>query len=102
MIDAGLPPPERVRQPAAVEPARPAHVPRTVVLLRPLALQHRLRPAVADLLLPVRAHRAPAVVPDHGGGTEAERPAPLPQAPAHVHVVARGAELEIEPPDRLE
>src|SRR5207245_5467795 len=77
MIDAGLAPPERARQPAAVHAARPANVPGTVVFLGPLALQHRLRAAVTDLLLPIRAHRVPTVVPDHGGGTEAERPSLL-------------------------
>src|SRR5207247_6263824 len=87
---------------AAVDPARPAHVPRTIVLFRPLALQHRLRPAVADLLLPIGAHGVATMVPDQGRGTEAEGPPPLLHTPAHVHVVASSAELAIESSDRLE
>src|SRR5438445_12165760 len=102
VIDARPAPPERARQPAAVDAARPAHVPWAVVLLGPLPLQHRLRPAVPDLLFPVGTQRVPAVVPDHGGGAEAQRPALLLQPPAHVHVVPGGAELRIEPADRLE
>src|SRR5207244_10209481 len=68
----------------------------------PLALQHRFRPAVADLLLPVRADRVPAVVPHHGSRAETERPPPLLQPPAHVDVVAGHSELRIEATDRLE
>src|SRR5438093_9186624 len=49
-----------------------------------------------DLLFPVGAQRVPAVVPDHGGRAEAQRPTPLLQLPAHIHVVAGGAELRIE------
>src|SRR5205814_6815265 len=102
VIDARPAPPERARQPAAVAAAGPAHVPRAVVLLVPFPFQHRLCPAVSDLLFPVGAQRIPAVVPDQGGRAEAQRPAPLLQLPAHVHVVAGGAELRIEPADRLE
>src|SRR5205807_7737548 len=102
VVHARPAPAERVRQPAAVNPARPAHVPRAVVLLGPLALEHGLRPAVADLLLPVGAQRVASMMPHHGGGVEAERPAALLQPPGHVHVVAGGAELRVEAAERLE
>src|SRR3989442_6985167 len=49
VIDAGLAPPEGAREARAVHAARPADVPRPAVLLGPLPLQHRLRPAVTDL-----------------------------------------------------
>src|SRR2546422_5186469 len=42
------------------------------------------------------------MVPNHGGGTEAQRPASLLQPPAHVHVVSGDAEPWVEPADRLE
>src|SRR5207247_9133857 len=93
VIDPRATPPERVRQPVAIDAAGPAHVPQAVVFLGPLALEHRLRPAVADLLAPVGAQRVAAVVPDHGGRMEAERPAGLLQPPAHIQLLARGAEL---------
>src|SRR5207302_3639473 len=101
-IDARPAPPECVRPSAAVEATGPAHVPGTVVFLRPLPLQYRLRPAVPDLLPPVGADRVPAVVPDHGGRAEAERPAPRLEPPADIHVVAGGPELRVEAADRLE
>src|SRR5207245_9947829 len=93
VIDAGPAPPEGAREARAVHAARPADVPRPVVLLGPLPLQHRLRAAVADLLLPVGAHGIPAVVPDERGRAEAEAPTELAQPPAHVHVVAVTREL---------
>ena len=102
VIDARAAPPEQAREPRAVDAARPAHVPRAVVLLRPLALEQCFRAAVPDLLLPIRAHRVPAVMPHHGGGTEAEGPTPLLQAPAHVDVVAGGTELRVESADRVQ
>src|SRR5205807_8812667 len=79
-----------------------AHVTRPVVFLRPLALEHRFGSAIADLLLPIGAERVAAVMPDHGGGMKAQGPPPLLQAPADVDVVPGGAELRIEPADRLE
>ena len=42
------------------------------------------------------------MVPDHGGGAEAQRRATFLQPPARVHVVTRSTELRIEPADRLE
>src|SRR2546428_1011926 len=93
---------EELGQALAIEAARPRQMPGRVVLPRPLPLQHRLRPAVPALLLPVRAHRAPRVMPDDSRRTEPERPFPLLQPPTHVHVVAGRAKLRIEPPDRLE
>src|SRR5205814_9154452 len=93
---------EELGQTLAIEAARPCHMPGRVVLLWPLPLQHRLRSAVPALLLPVRAHRAPRVVPDHGPCAESQRPLPLPQPPAHVHVVAAHAKLRIEPANPLE
>ena len=92
---------DRARQ-AAVERPSPARLPGRVVLLRPLPLEQRLGLAVAVLLLPVRADRVAAVVPDHGRGAEAERPAALLEPPADVDVVAGGAELRVEAADRLE
>src|SRR6266581_3327033 len=77
-------------------------MPGRVVLLRPLSLEHRLRSAVPALLLPVRAHRAPRVVPDDSRGAESQRPLTLLQPPAHVDVVAGHAKLRIEPANRLE
>src|SRR5439155_22811910 len=44
----------------------------------------------------------PPVVPDERGWAEPEGPAPVPQAPAQVDVVAGGAEARIPPVDRLE
>src|SRR5207253_10182775 len=102
VVHARPAPTERVGESVAVHAAHPAHVPGSVVLLRPFALEHRFRPAVADLLPPIGAYRVAAMVPDHGGGIEAQLPAALLQPPAHVHVVAGGAELWIEPADRLE
>src|SRR5207248_9994800 len=102
MLDARSAPPEHVGQPVAVDTAGPARVPGAIVFLGPLPFEHRLRAAVPDLLLPVSAHRVAAVVPDHRGGAESKRPAPLLEAPTHVHVVAGGAELRVEPSDRLE
>src|SRR5205814_8292957 len=93
VVHARPAPAERVGESVAIEAAHPAYVPRSVVLLGPLAFEHRLGPAVADLLAPIRAHRVAAVVPDNGGGVEAQRPAPLLQSPAHVHVVAGDAKL---------
>src|SRR2546427_4737979 len=55
-----------------------------VVLLRPLALEHRFGAAVTDLLPPVGAHGVAAVVPDHRGGVKPQGPPPPPQAPAHL------------------
>src|SRR5207247_2760332 len=89
-------------QAVAVEAAGPAGVPRAVVLLGPLPLEPRFRPAVPDLLFPVGAHRVPPMVPDHGGGAEAQCEASLLEPPAHIHVVAGGAELRVEPADRFE
>src|SRR5207244_5541353 len=102
MVDARPAPAERACEPVPVDAAGPADVARAVVFLGPLALQHRLGPAVPDLLLPVGAHGIPPVVPDHGGRAEAERPAPLLQPPAYVHVITGGAKLRIEPADGLE
>ena len=102
VVDARPAPAERAGEPVPVDAAGPADVARAVVFLGPLALQHRLGPAVPDLLLPVGAHGIPPVVPDHGGRAEAERPAPLLQPPAYVHVITGGAKLRIEPADGLE
>src|SRR5207237_3421138 len=93
---------EELGQTLAIETARPCHMPGRVVLLWPLPLQDRLRSAVPALLLPVRAHRAPGVVPDHGPCAESQRPFALLQPPAHVDVVAGHAKLRIEPANRLE
>src|SRR2546430_12867068 len=91
VIDARPAPPERPRQPVAIDAAGPARVPRAVVFLRPLPLEHRLGPAVPDLLLPVGAHRVAAVGADHGGRAEAQREARVLKAPADGHAVARPA-----------
>src|SRR5205809_6853215 len=102
VVDARPAPAERAGEPVPVDAAGPADVARVVVFLGPLALQHRLGPAIPDLLLPVGAHRIPPAVPDHGGRAEAERPAPLLQPPAYVHVVTGGAKLRIEATDGLQ
>src|SRR2546426_10983522 len=81
MVDAGLAPPEGVRQTEAVHAAGPAHVPRPVVLLGPLPLQHRLRAAVPNLLLPIGANRIAAVGPHHRPRRGAEHAPPHPFAP---------------------
>src|SRR3989442_10507344 len=86
MVDARLTPPEGVRQTEAVHAAGPAHVPRPVVLLGPLPLQHRLRTAVPNLLLPIRANRIAAVVAEQRRPVGTHRPAPLLQAPTHRHI----------------
>src|SRR5215211_8616240 len=87
---------------ASIEASVPCEVARRVVLLRPLPLEKRLRPAVATLLAPVGAQRAPPVVPDHRRGAEAELPPQLAQPPADVDVVACHAELRIEATDGRE
>src|SRR5262245_60889753 len=73
-----------------------------VVLLRPLAFQQRLGLAIAILLLPERADRVAAMMPDDRGRTESQRPALIVQPPADVHIVARDAILGIKPADRLQ
>jgi hypothetical protein len=77
-------------------------MPGSVVLLWPLPFQQHLGHGIALLLPPVRANRIAAMVPDHGGRAVAQRPARLPQPPAHVDVVASGAKLWIESTDRLQ
>src|SRR4029079_17983288 len=89
-VDA-LPAVQRLGEPLAVQPPVPGHVAEVVVLLGPLALEHRLRAPVAALLAPVRADAVAAVVPDDGRGAEAEGPAAGLQAPADVDVVTGGA-----------
>src|SRR5205807_2900218 len=54
------------------------------------------------LLFPVRSHRASPVMPHHRGRTEADRPPAVPEAPAHIDVVAGHTELRIESADRFE
>src|SRR3989304_809336 len=75
---------------------------RRVVALRPFSLQQRLRPAVDPLLAPVGAQGVATVMPDHSGRAEAQRPPALLETPAHIHVVAGGAELGIESLDLLQ
>ena len=79
---------ERLRQGPAVDTPGPAELSRAVVLLRPLTLQQAFGATVASLLPPVRSHRVAPVMPHHGRGMEAQRPAARLQPPAHVHVVA--------------
>src|SRR5205823_6537954 len=102
LVDAAPPPGEREGEASTVQAAAPAQVSGRVVLLRPLALQQRLGPAVAPLLLDVGAQRAASVVPDERRRAEAERPAELLQTPADVHVVAGGPKPGIEAVDQLE
>ena len=90
---------DRPGQPQPVEASRPVDVAGAVVLLGPLALEQRLGASVPRLLLPVHAHRVAAVMPHDGARMEAERPPPLAQPPADVHVVAGGSELVVESPD---
>ena len=92
-----LAPAKRLRKPLTVDTPGPEQMAGDVVLLRPFLFQQRLGLAVALLLLPVRAHRVAAMVPDHGGGTEPQRPAPFAQPPADVDVVTGDAELRVEP-----
>src|ERR687891_142261 len=73
-----------------------------VVLLRPLPLQERLRPAVAALLLQVGPQRVASMVPDHGPRVEPQRPPPLQDSPADIDVISRGAEPRVEPTDLRE
>src|SRR5439155_16503301 len=56
VVHAWPAPSQRVHEPVAVEAAGPSDVPGSVVLLRPLALEHRLGPAVPGLLPPVGEH----------------------------------------------
>src|SRR5207245_8857331 len=72
VIDAARPA-EHVCEPFAVDPAGPAGMAGEVVLLRPLSLQERFGLAVTHLLFPERAHRATAMVPDHGPRAEPPR-----------------------------
>ena len=53
-----------------------------------------------QLLLEIGFDRITAMMPDDGCWSEAKRPAPLLQAPAYVHVVARDVKTRIEAPDR--
>jgi hypothetical protein len=73
-----------------------------VVFLWPLPLECRLGFAVSRLLTPVRADSVPPMMPYYSRGAEAECPAARLQTPADINVVARRAELRIEPADRLE
>src|SRR5258705_209047 len=56
MVDAPPPPTEERTESWAVDAARPADMPRPVVFLGPLPLEHGLGPAIADLLFPIGAH----------------------------------------------
>src|SRR5439155_8892220 len=69
---------------------------------RPLRFQERFGPAVAALLSPVSSYQPAAVMPDHRRRAESQRPAPLGQTPAHVHVVSSDAELRIESANGLQ
>ena len=102
VVDARAAPPQHAGEARAVHATGPAHVARPVVLLGPLPLEHRLRPAIPYLLLPVGSDRIAAVVPDHSRRVESQRPPPLLQPPTHVHVVAGDPELWIEAADRRE
>src|SRR6267154_717081 len=93
VVNPGAAPRRRLGPPRTVQTTRPAHVSGPVVLLGPLPLQHRLGAPVAELLPPVRADGVTAMMPDHRGRVEADRPAALLQAPADVHVITRHAEL---------
>src|SRR6266540_825906 len=93
---------QHAREPFAIDSAAPGHVTGRVVLLRPLPLEQGLSFAVPLLLLPVGPDRVAPVVPDHRSRAEPDGPPLLLQAPAEIHVVARGPELRIEPADRLE
>ena len=42
------------------------------------------------------------MMPDHGRGAETDRPTPLPNSPADIHVISGDSELGIESADRLE
>src|SRR5215210_5959524 len=68
----------------------------SVVLLRPFLFQQCLGLTVATLLLPVRAYRVAAVVPDNRRGAEPQRPTALPQPPADIDVVTGNPEARIE------
>src|SRR5947209_374233 len=93
VMDALATPRQGSGQTVPVQPAHPAQMAKTVVFLRPLALQQRFGLAVATLLPPVGADRIAPVVPDHGGGTKAKRPATLLKVPADIDIVACYTEL---------
>src|SRR5215207_176483 len=71
-------------------------MPGSIVLLWPFLLQQCLGLTVAMLLLPVRAYRVAAVVPDNRRGAEPQRPTALPQPPADIDVVTGNLEARIE------
>ena len=71
-------------------------------ILEMLVAQHRLGLAVAGLLAEVGADLEPAVMPDHGGGAEADHVAALHQPPADIDVVARLAVFGIEAADLVQ
>ena len=93
---------EKMPEAFAVEPAVPGQVADGVVFFRPLAFEHRLSTTIIELLPPVSLHGAAAMVPDHRGRAESNRPAALLDAPANIDIVTGGAELRIESSDGLQ
>ena len=77
-------------------------MPGGAVLVGMLSLEQRLGLAVASLLAQVAAHGAAAVVADDRAGAERDLPARVEQPPAHVDVVAGGAELRVEAAEPLQ
>src|SRR5437879_1868819 len=86
----------------AVDATEPARLSEQIEPIRMLEIEERLGLAVPHLLLQVRLHRVPAVVPDGGRGAEADRVPLVLEAPAEVHVVAGSREHRVEPADVLE
>src|SRR5712691_11959192 len=80
--------PEQLHHGRIVYTPRPADVTKRVVLLRPLTFEKGLRAAVPPLLVPVGAHGAAAMMPDHRRRTEADAQAALGHPPTHVDIVA--------------
>src|SRR5438309_7516018 len=84
-----------------VESASPGKMTGGVVLLRPFPFEQSLCLAVVLLLLPVRAYRVAAMMPDHGSRTEAQFPAALLQTPADIDIVTGNTEKGIKATDGL-
>src|SRR5205085_1205759 len=102
VIDAAAHREDRWHEPLAVQPADPRDVTDGVVLLGPLALEHRLGLAVVELLLPVRLDGVAAVMPDDSRGREPQLPTRVLDPPAEIDIIARNTELRIAAADRFE
>src|SRR5687768_4431171 len=101
MIDATAVPAQELPVSWAVESAVPQCVSSAIVLLGPLALEHRFGATVVALLLPIDAHAIAAMMPHHRTCVESDYMACFLNAPADVDIVTGDPELRVEAADLL-